>query len=134
GLLNDHLDLLASIALNRSRTLENSKNPASVGKEFPRIPRVRATVVATYRFTPEWSATLAGRYAGRQFNTQDNIDVHPDTFGGTSNIKQLDFKLNWKIDKRWTASFGVDNVTNDKAYVYHPYPQRTYLGELRWNN
>jgi iron complex outermembrane recepter protein len=133
GLFEGRFDLLTSVAFNRSKTLENSRSPASVGKEFPRIPRLRAALVATYHFTPDWSATLAGRYAGRQFNSPENIDVNPNTFGGTSAIKQLDLKVNWKLDKHWTASLGVDNLTNDKAYVFHSYPQRSYLGELKWN-
>jgi iron complex outermembrane recepter protein len=59
GLFEGRFDLLTSVAFNRSKTLENSRSPASIGKEFPRIPRLRAALVATYHFTPDWSATLA---------------------------------------------------------------------------
>ena len=30
-------------------------------------------------------------------------------------------------------SFGISNLNNDKAWVFHPYPQRTYLVEAAFS-
>lgn len=127
----DGLDIDANLAYARSRTLENPAFPASEGKEWVRIPRLRANLVATYGFHPDWSGTLAARHSGRQFNNLDNSDVNPDTFGGSSRYTVLDAKLAWQASKVWNASLGVDNLTDERYYVFHPYPGRTFFAELR---
>jgi iron complex outermembrane recepter protein len=43
-----------------------------------------------------------------------------------------DAKLRWKFSPGWSASLGVDNLTNEQYWVYHPYAGRTWFGELRW--
>ena len=64
--------------------LADAANPAYVGSRFPRIPRMRANLLASYRFDEHWLASVGVRYSGRQFNTLDNSDVNPDVYGGTS--------------------------------------------------
>ena len=44
-----------------------------------------------------------------------------------------DAKLRWRFAPRWTASLGVDNLTNERYWVYHPYAGRTWFGEVSWN-
>ncbi|MET0935063.1 MAG: TonB-dependent receptor, partial [Luteibacter sp.] len=78
------LDLTANAAYTQATTVDNARNPASEGKQFYRIPRWRANVIATYHATERVGITLAGRYSGRQYNTLDHSDIHPDTFGGAS--------------------------------------------------
>lgn len=120
------LDLTASVAHNRAVTLQNRRNPASVGKRFYRIPDWRADLVATYRFNRVLTGTLAGRWSGRQYNSLDNSDINPDTFGGTSRYGALDARLEARLDSRWTLAAGVENLTDERYYVYHPYPGRTW--------
>jgi len=43
-----------------------------------------------------------------------------------------DAKLRWKFAPGWAAALGVDNLTNERYWVYHPYAGRTWFGELRW--
>ena len=31
-----------------------------------------------------------------------------------------------------SAALGVDNLTDEHYWVYHPYAGRTWFGELRW--
>lgn len=124
-------DLSASGAYNHSKTLENAKNPASVGKYFYRIPQWRANLVGTYRITPAWSGTLAMTYSGRQYNTLDNSDVNPDTFGGTSSFLTFDVKLNYRPARNVRLALGIDNLTDQRYYVYHPYPGRTFYAEAK---
>ena len=42
-----------------------------------------------------------------------------------------DLRLRYQVPWQWTAAFGVDNLNNDKYWNFHPYPQRTYVAELR---
>jgi iron complex outermembrane recepter protein len=127
----DGLDLQASLAFNDAKTLDDRQYPLANGKYFPRIPKVRASVFADYRFAPQWDASLGIRHSGRQYGTLDNSD-YVNTYGAVSRFTVADAKLGWKFAPGWTASLGVDNLTNAKYWVYHPYAGRTWFGELRW--
>ncbi|HYG07983.1 MAG TPA: TonB-dependent receptor [Stenotrophomonas sp.] len=125
-------DLVASAAWNHAVTLENRRNPASVGKAFYRIPDFRADVLASYRLTPWLRTSLGGRYSGRQYNSLDESDSNPDTFGGTSRYLVLDARADVTLGEGCTLALGVDNLSNARYYVYHPYPGRTWTAELRY--
>jgi iron complex outermembrane receptor protein len=125
----NRFELGLSAAHNDARTVANAKNPASVGKRFYRIPQWRADVVGTWRFDDAAALTLAARYSGRQYNTLDNSDVHPDTFGGTSSYLVVDAKLKLRLGANAELGLGVDNATDRRYYVYHPYPARTFYAE-----
>lgn len=127
----DGLDLQASLAFNDAKTLDDRRYPRADGKYFPRIPKVRASVFADYRFAPQWDASLGIRHSGRQYGTLDNTD-YVNTYGAVSSFTVADAKLRWKFAPGWTAALGVDNLTNTKYWVYHPYAGRTWFGELRW--
>ncbi|OGI39840.1 MAG: TonB-dependent receptor [Candidatus Muproteobacteria bacterium RBG_16_62_13] len=127
------LDLSASITYADSEILKNDKFPASVGKRQPRVPDWRASAVATWHQDASLSYTLAARYSGRQYNTLDNTDSNPDTYGGTSRFFVADVRVNYKFARRFTASAGVDNLNNREYYAYHPYPQRTFHGEMKFD-
>lgn len=121
--------LQASLALNRSKTLSNPAMPESEGKDFPRIPRVRAAVLASYERGP-WVGSLGVRHSGRMFNTLDNVDRHSDTFGGQSRFTVADLKVLHRFDRWGTLALGVDNVTDKRYYTHHPYPGRTVYAEM----
>ncbi|WP_082799748.1 TonB-dependent receptor [Collimonas arenae] len=125
------LDLSASVGYTRSIILENSKNPATVGKNFYRIPLWRANLVGSYRFSDQVTASLGGRYSGRQYNTLTNTDINPDTFGGTSSFLVFDSKLTIKPTRNTEVGIGIDNLTNRRYYVYYPYPGRTFYLEAK---
>jgi iron complex outermembrane receptor protein len=127
------LDVSASIAHNHAKTLQNDQNPASVGKYFYRIPSWRADLVGTYRATSWLSGTLAARYSGRQYNTLDNSDIHPDTFGGASDYRVVDAKANLTPTEHARFAVGVENVNDERYFVYHPYPGRTWYAEAKFN-
>lgn len=127
------LDLGGSLTYAHSVILANANNPASVGKKQPRVPDWRATLVATYRQGDRLTYTLAGRYSGRQYNTLDNSDINSDTYGAVSRFFVVDARVHYKIAKQWSAAVGIDNLNNARYYVAHPYPQRTVVGELKFD-
>ncbi len=130
--LMPRLDVDASVSYNDAKTLKNDQNPVSVGKFFYRIPDWRADLVGTYHVTQWLTSTLAARYSGRQYNTLDNTDIHPDTFGGTSRYLVIDAKLGFRVGERATLGLGVENLNDDRYFVFHPYPGRTYYAEARF--
>jgi iron complex outermembrane receptor protein len=126
------LDLTASLALNDAKTLRDRRYPLAEDRWFPRIPRLRASLFADYRFAEGWDASLGIRRSGRQYGTLDNSDF-VDTYGAVSAFTVADARLRWRFAPRWTASLGVDNLTNARYWVYHPYAGRTWVGEVRWD-
>ncbi len=130
--LIDGLDLQGAITYTKSKILENSKRPSTVGNEFVNIPDWRASAVATYHYTKNLSYSLAGRYSGTQHSSIDNMDNNQDVYGGQSKYYSLDTKLNYQFAKGFSVSGGIDNINNNKAYTSHPYPQRTLFAKLRY--
>lgn len=129
----DGLDLQSSVTWTDSEITRNDKFPASVGKWQPRIPRWRATGVATYRVGERLAYSLAARYSGRQFSTLDNSDPNGFAYQGASRYFTVDGRVTWKPVKRWTVAVGVDNLNNYRYWNFHPYSQRTWVLEGRYD-
>jgi iron complex outermembrane recepter protein len=130
------LELSGSVTFVDSTILSNDSfasttGTTSNGKHVPYVPRWRATAVATYRPTPAWAFTLAGRYSGKQYSTMDNTDNTADVMGSFDTFVVFDVHANYQINEQWSASFGVDNLNNRKYFLYHPFPQRTYVANLK---
>lgn len=127
------LDMGASLTYADSKIVSNPLFPASVGKWQPRVPQWRSTVYATYRPDARWAFTAAARYSGKQYSTLDNSDVNGFAYFGASKYFTVDLRARFQIDRQWSAAFGVDNANNYQYWNFHPYPQRTYTAELRWD-
>jgi iron complex outermembrane receptor protein len=131
------LDLSGSVTYTDSKIKANSgfvTTPGdTLGKWQPNIPRWRATALAGYRFNEHWSASLAARYSGHQYRTLNNADVNGSAYMGVSSFLTADLRVRWKIDRQWTAAFGIDNLNNDRYWNFHNYPQRSYSAELKFD-
>jgi iron complex outermembrane receptor protein len=116
--------------------LGNNVNLSS--KQIIRLPHYRLNFFSTYHATQAWDISLGGRCTSDSFNNLDNGDVGKQhVFGAQSDFFFLDFKTNYiyqfesGIKSRW--SFGVTNLNDFQAYVFHPYPQRTFLLEAAFS-
>jgi iron complex outermembrane receptor protein len=127
------LDLASSLTWTDSKIRRNDKFPASVGKWQPRIPQWRATGTATYRASDKLALTLAARYSGKQFTTLDNSDPNGFAYQGVSKYFTVDARLLYRFDQHWSAAIGIDNLNNYQYWNFHPYPQRTYVAELKFD-
>lgn len=125
------MSIEANAAYIDSKTVRNAANTAAEGVQFPRIPKWRINGNVRYDVAENLQASLGMRYASRP-NTDLFGLQRGDTFGFTSELFALDARLNWDVTDQVRASIGVDNITDDKAWVFHPYPQRTFLVELGW--
>jgi iron complex outermembrane receptor protein len=88
--------------------------------------------VATYRPGDRLAFTLAARASAHAFGTIDNSDTVSQTFQGFGAYFVVDARVQYRVDDHWTASIGVDNLNNDKYFLYHPFPQRTFLMEIHY--
>jgi iron complex outermembrane recepter protein len=121
----------ANAAYNNAKTIRNAALPISEGVAFPRIPSWRLNANLRYDLTDSVQGSLGIRYANRP-NTNLEGTQRGDTIGYTSELFALDARMNWQLPAGFRLSAGVDNITNNKAWVFHPYPQRTFLIEAGW--
>jgi iron complex outermembrane recepter protein len=129
------LDLNGSFTYAHSVIKENAGFVAvpgdTIGKRQPNIPRVRASVLAAYRWTPQFSTSIGARYSSGQFRTLNNSDINGFAYMGVSRFFVVDLRARWKASNNVTAAVGIDNVGNYKYWNFHPYPQRSYVAELK---
>jgi iron complex outermembrane receptor protein len=133
GLWWPEFDLSGSLTFADSVITANDKFPASVGKHQPRVPRWRANLVGTWHPGEHWRVTGALRYSGEQFNTLDNGDSNGEAWTGTSRFLVLDARVRYAHDEHWSAAVGVDNLGNRTYWNFHPYNQRNWNVEARYD-
>ena len=127
------LALSSSLTYAHSIVARNDKFPASVGQWQPRVPNWRATLLATYRPDERWSFTGGVRYSGRQYGTLDNSDPNGAAYTGVSSFLVADVRVQYRIDRQWSIAAGIDNLGNRTYWAFHPYPQRMFNAELRFD-
>ena len=135
--------LLNGLRLQGSLTYANSKILANsgyllvpgdtVGKWQPRVPRWRASALATWQATPVFSVAYGVRYSGQQFSTLDNGDPNGFAYTGASPYLISDVRLRYQISRQWSAALGLDNLSNQQVWNFHPYAQRSANAELQFD-
>jgi iron complex outermembrane receptor protein len=125
------LELAGTLTYVDGRTIADAAFPAAVGKQIPQLPHWRGAVVATYRPSEALSFTVAARYSTRSYGTIDNSDPVGQTYQGFGGYFVADTRVQYRAG-RWTGSLGIDNVNNERYFLFHPFPQRTYVLEIRY--
>lgn len=128
------LALGTSVTYADSEVVRNDKFPASVGKRQIRVPKWRASLLASWKATDSLTATFGARYSGKQYSTLDNIDPNGFAYQGTSRFFTTDLRLHYQGNRQWSAAVGIDNLNNYRYWNFHPYPQRTYSAEVKFDH
>jgi outer membrane receptor for ferric coprogen and ferric-rhodotorulic acid len=50
---------------------------------------------------------------------------------GVSRYFTVDARVRYRFDRNVSGAFGIDNLNNDRYWNFHPYPQRSYVTELK---
>jgi iron complex outermembrane receptor protein len=137
----DGLDIFASGTWTDSKITDNAYSDSllasnvvkSTGKDTPRIPQWRANFGVSYRATDKLIGSVNGRYSGSQFGQLNNTDYVGNTYFGTSSFFVVDTRIKYQITKQFSLSGGIDNINNAQYFIFHPFPQRTYMAELKFN-
>lgn len=103
------------------------------GNFYPGIPPIKMRSVFTYAPSKEWEVTAAATYNSAAWQTLQNVDWNHNTLYSISQQIQFDMKANWRFEKNWKATFGIDNIGNYKAFVYHPLSQRTFFAGVNYD-
>ena len=115
-----------------SRITEDAAFPQAVGKQIPQLPCLRGAVVASWRPTSTITASLAGRYSDRSFGAVDNSDTYANTYQGFGSYFVVDTKVRWQVTPHVELDAGVNNLTERSYFLFHPFPQRTWVAGVRW--
>ena len=126
------IDLSGSVTWADATTRADAAFPAAVGRILPQVPRWKATLVGTWRPIDGVSLTAAGRYASRMYGTLDNSDVVGNTYQGFYKYLVVDLRAQVQAGRHLAVGFGIDNLGNDRYFLFHPFPQRSFQVDLRW--
>jgi iron complex outermembrane receptor protein len=118
-------------AITSAYTLLPALTPSPVGKLLPGVPRWKASAVITWRPADAVSLTAAARYASRIYGTLNNADFNGNTYQGFDTYFVVDLRAAFRVGEHMEFAVGVDNVANDKYFLFHPFPQRSVTAELR---
>ena len=128
----DGLSIDANVSVLDAEVTQNPVNPALVGNNFPRVPNLRAN--ASIRYAPDdyWLFAVGWRYQDTpDRNIENTTTSRCGTFFCVSNFSFVDLKATRRFGDV-AVSVGIDNVTDERAFVFHPYPGRTALIEVSW--
>ncbi len=133
------LDVTGNFTWADSRIVQNSLADSlsstdvnTTGKRQPRVPTWRASTIVTYRATEKLNGSVMTRYSSQQFGRLDNTDLHGGSYTGLTNYFVVDLRANYRATPKITISAGIDNVNNEKYWIFHPMPQRTYFTQVRF--
>jgi iron complex outermembrane receptor protein len=126
-------DLSGSFTLADPKTVSDPVFPAAEGKLIPQVPCRKATLVATWGPSDRISLTGAARYSSRMFGTIDNSDLVGHTWQGFEGYFVADVRAAYKLDSHWSIAVGVENLTDKRYFLFHPFPGRTLTAELHWS-
>ena len=126
-------DLSGSFTLANPKTVSDPAFPAAEGKLIPQVTRRKATLVATWRPTDRFSLTTAARYASRSYGTIDNSDMIGHTYQGFEGYFVADARALYRTSPHVDVALGVENLTDKRYFLFHPFPGRTFTAELNWH-
>lgn len=126
------IDVSASVTYADAITSRNTAFPAAVGKLLPSVPRWKATAVLTWRPDDRIALTTAARYASRNYANLDNSDTIGNTYQGFYRYFVVDARATFKVTERFDFAVGVDNLGNERYFLFHPFPQRSFTAQVNW--
>jgi len=134
------LDLSGSVTYLDAKILATSGAASAsataaspIGKRLPNLPEWRGTAQVTYRPVARVSLAAGARYSSILYTTLDNSDVHTNTYQGFGEWFVADARASVRLGQHWSASLGADNLTNRKYFLFHPFPQRTLVSNLKFS-
>lgn len=122
----DALDIRFNLTYTDSEIVSNAADRSIEGNRFPRLPQWRSNLLATYHLSSKWDISGNLQYASDSFGRLDNRDTEDNVFGAIDAYTRIGVKTVYAVNKKTDVSFGIDNLTDEEAYVVHPWPGRTF--------
>ena len=116
----------------RAKIDKDTAFAVAVGKDLPQLPHWRGSIVATYTPSDDLSMTIAARYSDRAFATIDNSDHYANTYQGFGAYFVVDTHVRYQVTPHVAAGLGINNLNDRSYFVFHPFPQRTVIADLKY--
>lgn len=134
GLFIPSLDVRFNVTYTKAEITENASNPEWKGNVYPRMPKWRANLLATYHLTDDWNLGVNLQHATRSYARIQNDDTIPRVYGAQDAYTRIGLRTNYQLSDNLRASLGIDNLRNEIAYVAHPWPGRTVYLSLAYRH
>jgi iron complex outermembrane receptor protein len=121
----DPLDIRFNAAYTDSKIVKNAVDPTIEGNRAPRMPKWRSNLLATYHLSSDWDVGGSIQYASDSFSKLDNSDTEVGVYGAVDGYTFVGLKTTYRLNRNTRVGLGVDNLTDEVAYVAHPWPGRT---------
>lgn len=129
GMFLSQLDIRFNLTYTRAEITENASNQEWEGNTYPRMPKWRANLLATYHLSERWDISTNLQYAGDSYGRIQNDDRINGVYGAQDAYTRIGLKSDYRLSHNLKISAGVDNLADEVSYVAHPWPGRTlYLG------
>lgn len=124
--------LFSSYTQTNSEVTQNSRVPASVGKQLTMLPKHQATLGIEGDRGP-WSLGANVRYASKQYASDDNTDTPNQVPQVYDPYVLTDLKLSYRFDKHFTASLAIDNVFDREYFSFYQAPGRSWFASVKYD-
>ncbi|MBL4661307.1 MAG: TonB-dependent receptor [Alcanivoracaceae bacterium] len=133
NVMGTKLNAKLNISYIDAEVTKNSVNPDVVGNQFPRMPKWRTNLFLSYPVSSSVDLSGGVRVASNSFGRLDNTDRATDVFGAHDNYTFINLKAKWQVTNTISYAIGIDNLTDELAYVHHPWPSRTVFLEAKYS-
>ncbi|MFT4712312.1 MAG: iron complex outermembrane receptor protein [Candidatus Azotimanducaceae bacterium] len=127
------LDIRFNAVYTDSEVVKNDPNPSLEGNVYPRMPEWRGNLLATYHLNNDWDMGLNLQYASDSFGRIDNKDDEDGVYGAQDGYTRVGLKSTYHLNDGMSLGFGIDNLTDEVAYVAHPWPGRTFYANFSYD-
>jgi iron complex outermembrane receptor protein len=128
-----NLDMRFNLVNTDSEIVKNRPDPSIEGNVYPRMPEWRGNLLLTYNFSSRWNAGLNYQYASDSFGRNDNVDREDGVYGAQDGFSRVGLKSDYNFASGLKLGLGIDNLTDEVAYVAHPWPGRTLYANVSYD-
>ena len=121
----NNFDVRFNLTWTNSDIVKNNPDASIEGNVYPRMPKWRANLLSTYHVNDRWDISANLQYASDSFGRNDNTDTQDNVYGAQDGYSRIGLKSSYKFNPHFKVGIGIDNLTNEIAYVAHPWPGRT---------
>lgn len=128
-IFNSDVDIRFNTTYTDAEITRNRPNPAIEGNIMPRMPKWRTNLLVTWHINEKWDIGGGLRHASNSFDNLDNSDTAENVYGAQDSYTFVNLKSSYRVNRNLKLSLGLDNVFDETAYVFHPWPERTLFVE-----
>ena len=123
------LDVRYNISYTDATIARNEGAKETEGNHFPRIPQWQNNLMLIHHTLHNLDLSSTVRYISDSYNRIDNTDEEDNVFGSIDAYTLIGLKANWQVNQNAKLGLGIDNITDENVFAYHPYPSRTVFLE-----